>query len=73
MYCLLFYDNEPRWWCNSKRARLECGISLVRVPVGLGQTKGHKTSICCFSAMQAVFMCKRKDWLARNQNNVLFH
>ena len=29
-----------------------------------GQTKDYKIGICCFSA-------KSKDWLARNQDNVL--
>jgi len=32
-----------------------------------GQTK---VSICCFSAKHAALRRKKKDWLARNQNNV---
>ena len=35
-----------------------------------GQTKDYKTGICCFSTKNAAFRRKRKDWLARNQNNV---
>ena len=35
-----------------------------------GQTKDCKIGICCFSAMFAAFRRKRKDWLARNQDNV---
>ena len=35
-----------------------------------GQTKDCKIGICCFSAMYAAFRRKRKDWLARNQDNV---
>ena len=34
------------------------------------QTKDYKISMHCFSAKHAVLMCKNKDWLARNQNNV---
>ena len=35
-----------------------------------GQTKDCKLGICCFSARYAAFRRKRKDWLARNQDNV---
>ena len=35
-----------------------------------GQTKDYKTGICRFSTKHAAFRRKRKDWLARNQNNV---
>ena len=35
-----------------------------------GKTKDYKISICCFSAKDAALRGKRKDWLARNQNNV---
>jgi hypothetical protein len=35
-----------------------------------GQTKDYKIGICCFSAKHAALSSKRKDWLARNQNNV---
>ena len=34
-----------------------------------GQTKDYKIGVCCFSAKQAALRRKRKDWLARNQNN----
>ena len=35
-----------------------------------GQTKDCKIGICCFSANHAALRRKRKDWLARTQNNV---
>ena len=35
-----------------------------------GQTKDLKIGICCISAKHAALRIKRKDWLARNQNNV---
>jgi hypothetical protein len=35
-----------------------------------GQTKDYNIGICCFSAKYAALSSKRKDWLARNQNNV---
>jgi hypothetical protein len=35
-----------------------------------GQTKDYKIGICCFSAKHAALRRKRKDWLARDQNNV---
>ena len=38
--------------------------------VGSGQTKNYKIGICCFSAKHAALRRKRKDWLARNQDNV---
>ena len=34
-----------------------------------GQTKDYEIGICCFSAKHAALRRKRKDWLARNQNN----
>ena len=36
-----------------------------------GQTTDYEIGICCFSAKHAAFRRKSKDWLARNQNNVL--
>jgi hypothetical protein len=36
-----------------------------------GQTKDTKIGICCFSPMHAALRRKNKDWLARNQDNVL--
>jgi hypothetical protein len=37
----------------------------------LGQTKGYKIGICCFSAKQeAALRTKSRDWLARNQDDV---
>ena len=35
-----------------------------------GQTKIYKIGICCFFSMYTTLRCKRKDWLARNQDNV---
>jgi hypothetical protein len=35
-----------------------------------GQTKDYNIGICCFSAKHASLRRKRKDWLARNQDNV---
>ena len=37
----------------------------------LGQNKDYTICICCFSAKHAALRRKNKDWLARNQNNVL--
>jgi hypothetical protein len=34
------------------------------------QTKDYAIGICCFSAKRAALRRKRKDWLARDQNNV---
>jgi len=36
-----------------------------------GQTKDYKIGFCCFSAKHAALRRKSKDWLARNQDNVL--
>ena len=35
-----------------------------------GQTKDYKIGIGCFSTKHEALSRKRKDWLARNQNNV---
>jgi hypothetical protein len=35
-----------------------------------GQTKDYEIVICSFSTKHAALRQKRKDWLARNQNNV---
>ena len=35
-----------------------------------GQTKNYKIGACFFSAKHAALRRKRKDWLARNQENV---
>jgi len=34
------------------------------------QTKDYEIGICCFFAKHVALRRKRKDWLARNQNNV---
>ena len=36
-----------------------------------GQTKDYKIGIWCFSTKNAALKSKGKDWLARNQNNLL--
>ena len=36
----------------------------------LGETKGNKISICCFSPMHATLRIKSKHKLARNQDNM---
>ena len=36
-----------------------------------GQTKNYETGICCFSPKRAALKSKSKDWLTKNQNNVL--
>ena len=35
------------------------------------QTKDYRIGSCCFSAKHATLRRKSKDWIARNQNNVL--
>ena len=35
-----------------------------------GQKKNYTNGICCFSAKHVALRRKRKDWLARNQDNV---
>ena len=36
-----------------------------------GQAKVYKNDLCCFSPKHAALMSKKKDWLTRNQDNVL--
>ena len=36
----------------------------------LGKTTDYKIGSCCLSAKHAALSSKRKDWLARKQNNV---
>ena len=45
-------------------------IGGVMVRLLTGQTKDYTIGMCCFSAKHAALRRKRKDWLARNQNNV---
>jgi hypothetical protein len=45
-------------------------LATSAVDRGFEQTKDNKIGICCFSAKHAALRRKRKDWLARNQNNV---
>ena len=59
---------QPHRWWNCWRARLDCGRSWVRVPIG--SNKDHNISICCLSAKQAALRRKSKDCLAQNQDNV---
>jgi hypothetical protein len=35
-----------------------------------GQTKDYGIGMCCFSAKHTTLWRKRKDWLARNHDNV---
>ena len=35
-----------------------------------GKTKDYKIGMCCFSNKHAALRRKRKEWLARNQNEV---
>jgi hypothetical protein len=35
------------------------------------QTNDYAICICCFSAKHAALRSKPKDWLARNQDNIL--
>ena len=36
-----------------------------------GQTKDYEIGMCCFSATHAALRGEDKDWLARNQDNVV--
>ena len=45
-------------------------LASSAVDYGFEQTKDYKIGICCFSAKHAALRRKRKDWFARNQNNV---
>jgi hypothetical protein len=45
-------------------------LASSAVDRGFEQTKDYKIGICCFSAKHAALRRKRKDWFARNQNNV---
>ena len=51
-----------------------CVLSSSAIDRGLesrsSQTKDYKIGICCFSAQHAALGGKRKDWLARHQDNV---
>jgi hypothetical protein len=37
----------------------------------LGQTKDYKIDTCCFSAKHGALIRRNKDWLARNQDNIM--
>ena len=81
----LYRGSRFYWWSKpeySKKSTDELyHIMLYRVhlassPVDRGfeprsdQTIDYRIRICCFSANHAVTRSKRKDWLARNQDNV---
>ena len=53
--------NKSHRWRNGYCARLECGRSWVRTPVG----SNYKIGICCFFTKNASLRRKSKDWLAR--------
>jgi len=44
---------------------VDCGIEPRS-----GQTKDYEIDICCFSPKHAALRRMRKDWSARNHNNV---
>jgi len=65
---------QPSIYCN----RI-CGVMMIvllssAVDHGFeplsGQNKNYTNGICCFSAKHIALRRKRKDWLARNQDNV---
>ena len=56
--------SEPHWWCNGKRARLQCDRSWIRDQ--WGHANDDTICICCFSAKHAALRRKDKDWVARN-------
>ena len=58
----------PHRWRNSQRARLECGRSCIRNPVGSNQR--ICTLIFVASLLSTQHYGERADWSARNQNNV---
>ena len=69
MYCLSFFDIRlTASLCTGWRARLQCGRSWVRAPIGSNQT------------IKLVFVAsplsthrqgeRATNWLALNQNNV---
>ena len=58
----LFFS-KPHRWCNGQRARIECGRSWFRAPIGSIQ-RFDEIGICCFSVMHAALRGKSKTgWL----------
>ena len=51
-------------WCNVASSAVDHMFNLR-----LGQTKGCKLAICCYSADHAAVMSKSKDGWSRNQHN----
>ena len=51
-------------WCNVASSAVDHMFNLR-----LGQTKGCKLAICCYSADHAAVMSKSKDGWSRNQDN----
>ena len=68
--CIASIYFELHRWCNCKCDRLESAVGPSSNTGRLVQTKDNKIGICCFSARHTSVMSKRKDWLARNGDNV---
>jgi hypothetical protein len=71
---MLIFVADKRWW-PTLPTFISCyvytkSLDLRWVQPQSGQTKDYKIGICCFSAKHAALRSKKKDWLARNQNNV---
>ena len=60
----------PNKWCNGKCAYLEYRRSLVRVQMGSNIFITITIHISCVSPKHTTLRRKRKDWLARNQDDV---
>ena len=68
IFCVSFTYQVTYLWCNCY------SIEWWRLRIKLlsSQTRMYKINIGCsnFSSKHATVRCKRKDWLARKQNNV---
>ena len=64
-------DNEQTYKNSGVMVSVLASSAVVRgFEPRLGQTKDYKVGIYCFSAKHAALRRKRKDRLARNQDNV---
>jgi hypothetical protein len=59
---------KSRLWRNDKRAHLEYGRSLVLAPIW--SYLEYEIGIYCLSANHIAIQRKRKDWMARNGDNM---
>jgi hypothetical protein len=66
-HLLFFFWSLKPSRCNGVMASV---LASSAVDLRSGQTKDYKIGICCFSAKHTAPRRKRKDWLARNQDNV---